>query len=145
MALNRWQGIGNLGRDPEVRTTPSGVQVATFTVACSDRWTDQDGQSHEKTEWVNCVAWRKQAEVAQRFLRKGSKVYVEGKLQTRSWDDQNGQKQYRTEIVVDTFQMLDPRPQGQQEPPRQERAPRPRPAAPPATPTYQEPDDDLPF
>ena len=103
--------IGNLGADPEVRTTPQGATNASIRLAVSETWKDQSGQRQERTEWVNLVMWRQQADVAQRFLRKGSKIYVEGKLQTRSWDDtQTGQKRYSTEVVVDTFTMLDGRP-----------------------------------
>lgn len=108
MALNRWQGIGFLGADPEFRLTPTGAQCATFRVACTDTWKDSNGQKKEKTEWVTCVAWRHSAEHARRFLRKGSKVYVEGKFTTRSWEDKNGGgKRYTSEILVDNFQVLD--------------------------------------
>ena len=82
-SINKVIVLGNLGADPEVRTTPSGATVASFTVACSEQWKDKDGQKHEKTEWVKCIAWRGTADIAQRYLRKGSKVYVEGKLETR--------------------------------------------------------------
>lgn len=105
--------IGNLGADPEVRTTPQGATVANLRLAVSENWKDQSGQRQERTEWVNLVLWRQQADIAQRFLRKGSKIYVEGKLQTRSWDDkQSGQKRYATDVVVDNFTMLDGRPGG---------------------------------
>jgi single-strand DNA-binding protein len=99
--------IGNLGRDPEVRSTPSGQPVATFTLATSRRWKDKNGQRQEQTEWHQIVVWGKQAEIAGQYLTKGKQIYVEGRLQTRSWDDrQTGEKKYRTEIVCDTFQML---------------------------------------
>lgn len=105
--------IGNLGADPEVRTTPQGVMVANLRLAVSETWKDQQGQRQERTEWVNLVLWRQQAEIAQKYLRKGSKIYAEGKLQTRSWDDkQTGAKRYATDVVVDTFTMLDGRPEG---------------------------------
>ena len=103
--------IGNIAADPEVRTTPQGATVANLRLAVSETWKDQQGQRNEKTEWVNLVLWRQQAEIAQKHLRKGSKVYAEGKLQTRSWDDkQTGAKRYATDVVVDHFQMLDGRP-----------------------------------
>lgn len=109
-SLNKVLIIGNLGSDPEVRSTPNGAQVATFRVACSESWKDQSGQRHERTEWVTIVAWRQTAEIAQRYLHKGSKVYVEGKLQTRSWEDKNGGgKRYATEVLVDRLLMLDGR------------------------------------
>ncbi|HYO12321.1 MAG TPA: single-stranded DNA-binding protein [Thermoanaerobaculia bacterium] len=99
--------IGNLGRDPEVRSTPSGQPVASFTLATSRRWRDKNGQRQEQTEWHNIVVWGKQAEIAGQYLTKGKQVYIEGRLQTRSWDDrQTGEKKYRTEIVADMFQML---------------------------------------
>ena len=105
--LNKVMLIGNLGRDPEVRSTPSGQAVASFTLATTRRWRDKNGQKQEQTEWHNIVVWGKQAEIAGQYLTKGKQVYIEGRLQTRSWDDrQTGEKKYRTEIVCDTFQML---------------------------------------
>lgn len=113
-SLNKVQLIGNLGADPEIRSTPNGAQVATFRVACSETWKDQSGQRQERTEWVTVVAWRQQAEIAQKYLHKGSKVYVEGKLQTRTWEDKNGGgKRYATEVLCDRFTMLDGKPGGQ--------------------------------
>jgi single-strand DNA-binding protein len=112
-SLNKVMLIGNLGADPEVRNTPNGSMVANFRVACTESWKDQSGQKQERTEWVTIVAWRQQAEIAQRYLRKGSKVYVEGKLQTRQWEDKNGGgKRYATEVLCDRFMMLDGRPGG---------------------------------
>ncbi len=110
MNLNKVMIIGNLTRDPESRTTPQGVQVTTFTVATNFIWTDPSGQRQEKVEYHNVVAWRKLGEICAQYLTKGSKVYVEGRLQTRSWDDQNGNKRYRTEIIAENMIMLD-RPQ----------------------------------
>ena len=105
--------IGNLGSDPEVRYTPDGVAVANFNLATTESWNDRNtGERQERTEWHRLVLWRRQAEVAQQYLKKGSKVYVEGKLQTRSWDDQSGQKRYTTEVVVFDMQMLDSRGEG---------------------------------
>lgn len=99
--------VGNLGRDPEVRSTTSGQQVATFSLATSRRWKDRDGNRQEQTEWHNLVCWGRQAEVAGQYLTKGKQIYVEGRLQTRSWDDkQSGEKKYKTEVVCDNFQML---------------------------------------
>jgi len=99
--------IGNLGRDPEVRSTPSGQPVANFSLATNRRWKDRDGNRQEQTEWHNIVCWGRQAEVAGQYLTKGKRIYVEGRLQTRSWDDkQSGEKKYRTEIVCENFQML---------------------------------------
>jgi single-strand DNA-binding protein len=99
--------IGNLGRDPEVRSTPSGQPVANFSLATNRRWKDRDGNRQEQTEWHNIVCWGRQAEVAGQYLTKGKRIYVEGRLQTRSWEDkQSGEKKYRTEIVCENFQML---------------------------------------
>ncbi|MYK41564.1 MAG: single-stranded DNA-binding protein [Gemmatimonadetes bacterium] len=105
--------IGNLGSDPEVRYTPDGVPVANFNLATSESWNDRNtGERQERTEWHRLVLWRKLAEIAGQYLKKGAKIYVEGKLQTRSWDDQSGQKRYTTEIVVNDMQMLDSRGEG---------------------------------
>ena len=102
--------IGNLGSDPEVKYLSSGVPVANVSLATSESWTDkQSGERQEKTEWHRLVIWRKTAEIAGQYLRKGSKIYVEGRLETRSWEDQSGQKKYTTEIVVNDMQMLDSR------------------------------------
>jgi single-strand DNA-binding protein len=107
MDLNKVQLIGRLTRDPEVRTTPNGAQVASFSIATSFNWTDQSGQKKEQTEFHNVVAWRKLAEIIGQYLKKGSQVYIEGRLQTRSWDDKtSGQKRYRTEVVADNMIML---------------------------------------
>jgi len=112
-SLNKVILIGNLGKDPEVSYLASGVPVAKFTVATNERWKDADGNPQEKTEWHNIVAWRKLAEICGQYLKKGGKVYLEGKLQTRSWDDKNtGVKKYMTEIVVDDMIMLDSKGQG---------------------------------
>ncbi len=107
MNLNKAMIIGNLTRDPEIRTTPSGTSVVSFTVATNFVWTDTNGQRQERAEFHNIVAWRKLADICGQYLRKGSKVYIEGRLQTRSWDDQNGNKRYITEIIAENMIMLD--------------------------------------
>ncbi|WP_095211281.1 single-stranded DNA-binding protein [Endozoicomonas ascidiicola] len=109
--------VGNLGNDPEFRSTANGSSIATLSVATSEAWKDRNtGQQQEKTEWHRVVLFGKLAEIAQQYVRKGSKIYIEGKLQTRKWQDQNGQDRYTTEIVVDGFsgqmQMLDGRSDG---------------------------------
>jgi single-strand DNA-binding protein len=120
-SLNKAMLIGNLGKDPELRYTPSGVAVATFSVATNESWKDQDGNLQERTEWHNIVAWRKLAEICGEYLKKGKKVFIEGRIQTRSYDDKNtGAKKYITEIVADNLIMLDGRgnaPEGQSHPP----------------------------
>jgi len=99
--------VGNLGRDPEVRSTPSGQPVATFSLATNRKWKDQSGNRQEETEWHNIVCWGRQAEIAGQYLTKGKQIYVEGRLQTRSWEDkQSGEKKYRTEVICQNFQML---------------------------------------
>lgn len=103
--------VGNLGQDPEVKYMPNGNAVTNISVATSESWKDQQGQPVERTEWHRVVMFRKLAEIAGQYLRKGSQVYLEGKLQTRKWQDQNGQDRYTTEIVADQMQMLGGRPQ----------------------------------
>lgn len=113
MALNKVLLIGNLTRDPELRSTPSGQSVANFGLATNRVWKDpQTGERREAAEFHNIVMWRRLAEIAGQYLRKGSKIFVEGRLQTRSWQDQNGNKRYTTEIVAENMQMLDRKPQG---------------------------------
>lgn len=108
--INKVILIGNLGQDPEVRFTPSGTAVANLNLATTDTWMDrQSGQRQERTEWHRVVMFNKTAEIAQQYLKKGSKVYIEGRLQTRKWQDQNGQDRYSTEIVANDMQMLDSR------------------------------------
>lgn len=107
MNLNKAMIIGNLTRDPEVRNTPSGAAVASFSVATNLVWKDAAGQKQEKVEFHNIVAWRKLGEICGQYLRKGSKVYIEGRLQTRDWVGQDGVKRYRTEIIADNMIMLD--------------------------------------
>lgn len=107
MDLNKVMLIGRLTRDPESRTTPQGTTVATFSIATGFAWKDQSGNKQEKTEFHNIVAWRKLADICGQYLKKGSKIYAEGRLQTRSWDDEQGQKKYRTEVILDNMIMLD--------------------------------------
>ena len=105
-SVNKVIIIGRLGKDPEFKVIPSGKAVANFSVATTDRWTDQGGQKQEKTEWHNIVAWGRTAEIANQYLKKGNPVYIEGSLQTRTWDDGDGKKRYMTEIVANSLQML---------------------------------------
>ncbi len=107
MDLNKVMIIGRVTKDPEVRTLQTGQSVATFSVATNRQWTDAQGTKQEKVEFHNIVAWRKLAEIIQQYVKKGSKIYIEGRLETRSWDDPSGQKKYRTEIVTDNMIMLD--------------------------------------
>lgn len=102
--------LGNVGRDPEVRYTQSGQPVGNFSLATSETRKDAEGNKQEQTTWHNIVVFGKQAEIAGQYLRKGKQVYVEGRLATRSWDDDKGQKHYKTEVVASTFQMLGGKP-----------------------------------
>jgi len=152
--------VGNLGNDPEIRPMPNGEAVANITVATSESWNDKNtGERREVTEWHRIVFYRRQAEVAGEYLRKGSKVYVEGRLRTRKWQDQNGQDRYTTEIQGDVLQMLDSRadrqsggyapaaqPSYPSQAPSAPTAPRATPASKPAAePPMDNFDDDIPF
>ena len=114
MDLNRAQIIGNVTRDPELRTIPTGQNVCTFGIATNMQWTDQQGQKQQRAEFHNIVAWGKLAEICSQYLAKGRRVYLEGRLQTREWEAQDGAKKNRTEIVADNMIMLDRAPAGQQ-------------------------------
>lgn len=107
--------VATLGKDPQTKTFQNGGSITQFSVATSEAWTDKNtGEKKEQTEWHNIVMQNKLGEIAQQYLKKGSKVYLEGKLRTRKWQDQNGQDRYSTEIVCNNMQMLDSAPQGQQ-------------------------------
>jgi single-strand DNA-binding protein len=103
--------IGNLGKDPELRYTPSGQAVATFSLATSEKWRDREGITQDRTEWHNIVVWGRQAEIAKEYLAKGRQVYIEGRIQTRSWEDKDGNKRYTTEIIGQRLQFLGTRDQ----------------------------------
>jgi single-strand DNA-binding protein len=107
--LNKVMIIGNIGRDPEMRYTPSGKPVTSFSLASSRSWIAPDGERREETEWFNIVAWGNLAEICNQKLAKSQQVYVEGRLQTRSWDDERGQRHFRTEIVANEMIILGPR------------------------------------
>jgi len=109
-SLNKVMIIGNVGKDPEMRYTPKGDPVTTFSVAAGRSWTTPEGDRKEDTEWFNVVAWSKLAETCNQLITKGRKMYIEGRLQTRSWEGQDGQKHYRTEVVAQSMILLDSRP-----------------------------------
>jgi single-strand DNA-binding protein len=112
-SVNKVILIGNLGKDPEVKYTPQGTAVAKITLATNESYKDKGGQWQERTEWHNVVLWQRLAEIAGEYLKKGSKVYIEGRLQTRSWDDkQTNQKKYMTEVVAGTMVLLGGRGEG---------------------------------
>lgn len=109
--LNKVMIIGNVGRDPEMRYTPAGKAVTSFSVAVGRRWTTPENEVRDETEWFNVVAWDRLAETCNQLITKGRKVYIEGRMQTRSWDDrETGQKKYRSEVVASTMLLLDSRP-----------------------------------
>ena len=179
MSLNKVMLIGNVGKDPDVRyleSNPSNpganAKVASFPLATSERYRDRSGELRENTEWHNIVVWRGNADVVEKYVRKGTQLYVEGRLRTRQWTDQTGNKRYTTEVVADTLQLLGKRPDGPPEGPvaqpqgayqggyAQQQPAQPAgygpaapaaPAAQPVNPAYQgplpaaEPTDDLPF
>lgn len=142
MSVNKVILLGNAGKDPEIRDV-QGVKVAQFTLATTDRaYTKHDGtQVPERTEWHNVVAWRGIADVCERYVRKGSKIYIEGKLTTRSWDGRDGTKQYRTEVVIENLELCDKPQQQPQQGYQQGYQPQPAPAQPAyqQQPQYQQP------
>ncbi|QFY90519.1 single-stranded DNA-binding protein [Magnetovirga frankeli] len=159
-SVNKVILIGNLGADPDVRAMPNGNYVANMNLATTETWKDRNtGENQDKTEWHRVVMYRRLAEIAQQYLRKGSKIFVEGRLQTRKWQDQNGQDRYMTEVIVDNMQMLDSRgagggmpanpgpaaanPPASQYPPQQSSAPQV--ADHPQNGGYDGPEDDIPF
>ena len=132
MSLNKVMLIGNVGQEPAIRyldqkSAQGATKVASFTLATTERYRDRSGEVRENTEWHNIVAWRNNADVVERFVHKGTQLYIEGRLRTRSWTDQTGNKRYTTEINTDTLQLLGRRPEGQGD------------GAPAAQPQYQQP------
>lgn len=162
-SVNKVILVGNLGRDPEVRYMPNGEAVCNFSIATTDNWKDKNGQKQERTEWHNIVMYRKLAEIAGEYLKKGRPVYVEGRLQTRKWQTKEGQDRYTTEIIADQMQMLGGRDSGgsnasyddmnqdqdsgQNSAPARQSAPASQPAKPAAAggSSFDEFDDDIPF
>src|SRR5579872_4462651 len=115
-SVNKVILIGNLGKDPEVKYTPSGTAVAKFSLATNERFKDKSGEWQDRTEWHNIVAWQRLAEIVGEYVKKGSKIYIEGRLQTRSWDDkETGQKRYKTEIIANDLVLLGGRGEGDSE------------------------------
>ena len=147
MSLNKVMLIGNVGQEPTVRYleqngTQGAAKVATFTLATTERYRDRNGESRENTEWHNIVCWRNNADVVERFVHKGTQLFIEGRIRNRQWTDQTGNKRYTTEIITDTLQLLGRRPEGQGEgTPAAQPAYQPRPQAPQQSyqPQYQPP------
>jgi single-strand DNA-binding protein len=131
--MNKAIIVGGLGQNPELSYTPSGTAKATLSVATSERWTDKEGEKHEKTEWHRCIAWGRKAEVIAEYFTKGSGIIIEGKIQTRNWEDKDGVKRYTTEIVIANFEFA---------PGKRDSGSAGNPSAAPASP---ERDDDIPF
>ncbi len=153
MSLNKVMLIGNVGRDPEVRYLDGqsgNAKVATFTLATTERYRDRNNELRENTEWHNIVAWRGNADVCEKYVRKGTQLFIEGRIRTRSWDDQTGNKRYTTEIIADNLQMLgkksdNPGAQGGYQP-QQPAYAAPVQQQPVVKPVVDDmPDDDLPF
>ncbi|MDN5938805.1 MAG: single-stranded DNA-binding protein [Salinisphaera sp.] len=141
--INKVILIGNLGADPKISSTANGNQVANISLATTDSWRDKaTGDMQERTEWHRVVFFRRQAEIVEQYLKKGSKVYIEGRLQTRKWQGQDGQDRYTTEIVANDMQMLDSKGSASYDGPPQA-ASRPAPSAP--APADDDLDDDIPF
>jgi len=151
MSVNKVILVGNLGKDPELRYTASGTAVCNFSLATTERYKDRDGNNQEKTEWHNIVVWRQLAEICGKYLTKGKQIYIEGKLQTRKWEDRDGNTRYTTEIVADQMQMLGRVGDDNSGGSYQRREPRQEPAMNQSAPqndfgdTHFNPDDDIPF
>lgn len=107
MTINKVTLLGRLGQDPELKYTPNGIAVCSFTLATSEKWSDKNGQKQERTEWHNIIVWGKLGELCDQYLKKGRQIYLEGSNQTRFWDDKNGQKRYKTEVITKTIQFLE--------------------------------------
>jgi len=135
MALNKVMIIGNLGKDPEMIYAKTGTAICKFSVAVTEKWGDK-----ETTEWFNCVAFKKSAETLEKYLSKGSKVYIEGKLQTSTWDKEDGTKGYKTEIIIREFEFLSPKSESQEQNEPQQGSQ----GAPPSS-GNQDPQEDIPF
>jgi single-strand DNA-binding protein len=138
-SLNKVIAIGNLGRDPETKFMPNGDAVCNFSIACTETW-KKDGEKQERTEWVRCVVYRKLAEICGKYLKKGSQVYIEGKMQTREWE-KDGVKRYTTEVIVNEMKMLGSK-SGSSGEPAQTAAVAAKPALPG---NFQDMDDQIPF
>lgn len=136
-SVNKVILLGNLGSEPELRYTPSGKAVANFSLATHEQWTGKDGEKGERTEWHKIVAWARLGEICGEYLHKGSPVYIEGRLQTRSWEDKEGNKRYTTEIIAQTMQMLGASGKGGKTESSEERFPGEEPIS--------IPEDDIPF
>jgi len=141
-SLNKAIIIGNLGKDPETRFMPNGDAVCNFSIATTESYKDKNGDKQEKTEWHNITIYRKLAEIAGQYLKKGSQVYLEGKITTRKWQDKEGNDRYTTEIVCDEMKMLGGKPEGQQQQAPRQSAPAPARRAPSPVDEFE---DDIPF
>lgn len=143
MSFNKVILIGNVGKDPEVRHLESGSAVASFTLATTERYKNKNGELQDQTEWHNIVCWRNLAELSEKYIRKGAQIFIEGKIRTRSWNDQSGTKRYTTEIVADNIRLLERKGSAGGVAPMD--APAAQPLSEPLTQQVEEPADDLPF
>ena len=140
-SVNKWIGIGNLGADPEIKYMTNGDCVANIRIACTESWKDKStGEKKESTEWVRVVFYRKLAEIVGQYLKKGSSVYIEGRIRTRKWTDKEGQERYTTEIEANEMQMLGGKPSGESAPSEKPRNAQGAPRA-----SIEDMDDDIPF
>jgi len=137
--------MGHVGKDPEVRRMDNNLMVARFTLATKERWTNKEGNRMEHTEWHNIVLWRGLAEIVEKYVRKGSLIYIEGRLRSQSYDDKNGVKRYVTEIFADTMNLVGPRPEGGQSSASQQAVPQNANMPPIETTNLDAVPDDLPF
>ena len=148
-SVNKWIGIGNLGKDPEVRYSASGEAIANFSIACTESWKDKSsGEKKEATEWVRCSCFGKLAEICGQWLKKGAQVYIEGSLRTRKWTDKEGQERYTTEIKMDQMVMLGGKSDGGQRPARDgeyQPAEKPQGSRQGAKPSFDDLESDIPF
>lgn len=135
--LNKVMLIGNVGKEPEFKSTPNGTAIVTLPLATTEKWTDKQGQKQEKTEWHRITLYNRLAELAGQYVGKGSKLYIEGKIVTNSWE-KDGEKRYSTEIVGNSMQFLSPKPEGQRQQPQQQQQYQPPQQS-------QDFDDDIPF
>lgn len=146
--INQCNFIGRLGRDPETRYMPNGDACTNFSIAVGSSWTDKaSGDKKEDVEWVRCVAWRKLGEICGEYLKKGSQVFVSGRMKTRKWQDKSGQDRYTTEIILEQMQMLGPKPGSDREEPAERREPAHAGGAPAKKPggKFDDLEDDIPF
>jgi len=145
MSVNKVILVGHLGKDPETRYMPNGEAVANFSIATSETWKDKQGEKQEKTEWHNIVAYKKLAEIVEKYVKKGSLIYVEGRITTEKWQDKEGKDRYTTKIVANEMKMLGGKPSGDQDKPAASEKPAAAQQEPRKVTNFDNFDDDIPF